>query len=655
MTTTIAPANFIIIPLDHLALSPKNVRKTDADSVDDLLASIPVHGLIQSLAVEAGAKKGKFLVIAGGRRLKALQILAKEKIIAKDFPVPCRLVTSEAEALSIAENVIRAPMHSADQFEAFAALITAGKSVEEVANAYGVSETIVKKRMKLAAVAPEIIAAYRADELKFEQVAAYAVEDSHDRQRAVFAANPDAHSSLIRRMLTEGEVTLADKRVKFVGIDAYVEAGGAVRRDLFAENDAGVYLTDIGLLDQLFNAKLAGLIAEIKAEGWREVSYHDGNYWELQQTFKGRIYPTRVPITKDRQAERDLLEERLELVSNQLEEDDQNTDLLAAFDQLDKELAAYDPAEIYADEDKARAVALIMIDRDGNVQIERGLTEAAKGKGAAGSPIVAVKLDIDGLPQVGNSLTVELAAVRCAVISADLATNSQKALAVTVYTMAIKLLLSYSSYDGPTSLSLSNGRFAESISRGDMRPLAALATALEGARKALPEHPKDWLAHLLALDVGALLDLLAVFTAHSINPFGQYAPTFAKAAADDLATSMDTQAARWVTLSDLDYLARVPKKQILAVVEKLYSRDKAEILSTMKKGDLVAKATELLDGKWLPSQLSELVSREDRDSARANHSEVLRGDAGDIEDDADEDFDSDDDETDVEDTDADQE
>jgi ParB-like chromosome segregation protein Spo0J len=53
-------------------------------------------------------------VIAGSRRLAALNKLAKEKVIPKTFGVPCRVVDGEAGTeTSLAENVIRTNMHPA--------------------------------------------------------------------------------------------------------------------------------------------------------------------------------------------------------------------------------------------------------------------------------------------------------------------------------------------------------------------------------------------------------------------------------------------------------------------------------------------------------------------------------------------------------------
>src|SRR3546814_17478736 len=75
----------------------------------------------------------------------------------------------------------------------------------------------------------------------------------------------------IRQKLTENSVRVADKRVRFVGVEAYVEAGGGVMRDLFEEDDGG-WLTDPSLLDRLVTEKLQVDGAQIGTAGWKWVA-----------------------------------------------------------------------------------------------------------------------------------------------------------------------------------------------------------------------------------------------------------------------------------------------------------------------------------------------------------------------------------------------
>lgn len=103
----------------------------------------------------------------GGRRLKALKQLAEDGAISKDHLVACCLIEDESKATitSTTENMQRAAMHPADQFEAFNQMIDEGRSEDEIAIKFGVSVDLVRRRLKLARVAPEIIEQYRTGEV----------------------------------------------------------------------------------------------------------------------------------------------------------------------------------------------------------------------------------------------------------------------------------------------------------------------------------------------------------------------------------------------------------------------------------------------------------------------------------------------------------
>src|SRR3546814_5920173 len=76
--------------------------------------------------------------------------------------------------------------------------------------------------------------------MTLEQLMAFSVSDDHERQEQVWellAHSYNRSGAYIRQKLTENSVRVADKRVRFVGVEAYVEAGGGVMRDLFEEDD----------------------------------------------------------------------------------------------------------------------------------------------------------------------------------------------------------------------------------------------------------------------------------------------------------------------------------------------------------------------------------------------------------------------------------
>jgi ParB family transcriptional regulator, chromosome partitioning protein len=123
------------IPLNKLLAWSGNVRTTGADDgIDELAASIASVGLLQSLVVKK-EPRGKYAVVAGKRRLLALSQLASDGTVEPSLEIPCRVVPPDADLpeISLTENVVREPMHPADEFEAFQRLLTAGRSVADIA------------------------------------------------------------------------------------------------------------------------------------------------------------------------------------------------------------------------------------------------------------------------------------------------------------------------------------------------------------------------------------------------------------------------------------------------------------------------------------------------------------------------------------------
>ena len=238
------------IPFNKLMLSQSNVRHVKAGvSIEELAEDIARRTLLSFASpcgpcwTTDGAETGMFTIPAGGRRFRALELLVKQKRMNKTALVPCIVRTDGlAEEDSLAENVQRAPLHPLDQFRAFQAMREKGRTEEEIAAAFFVSASVVKQRLKLAAVAPSLLDAYAEEEMTLDQLMAFTVNPDHARQEQVWEALQRHYSRQpyeIRRMLTEGAVRASDKRAQFVGLDDYVEAGGEILRDLFQQDDGG--------------------------------------------------------------------------------------------------------------------------------------------------------------------------------------------------------------------------------------------------------------------------------------------------------------------------------------------------------------------------------------------------------------------------------
>lgn len=368
-----------MIPLNQLALSPKNVRKVAPSEAEDaeLLASIRENGVKQNLAgYEDG--NGGFLIDAGGRRLKALQTLAKEGAIAEDHPVAC-LIEDEAQATitSTTENAQRAAMHPADQFEAFSTMIDEGHAEEEIARKFGVSLDIVRKRLKLARVAPEILEQFRENEITLECVMAFTLTDNHDRQMTVWNAVKDSYSVYphhIKRLLTETGYSANSKLGKFVGLEAYQAAGGEVMTDLFVDHD-NTHLENPELLERLAVEKLQEM-AQAFVGQWKWVDVHLELDHGAFRSF-GRVYPQDIEPDPKLLEEIETLNKRekeLATIGDERDPTDEEIDEYEAIHPRIEEIEdQIEEAKPFTDEDRAIAGVVISISHRGELQVEKGL------------------------------------------------------------------------------------------------------------------------------------------------------------------------------------------------------------------------------------------------------------------------------------------
>ena len=370
------------IPFNKLVLSQSNVRRVKAGvSIEQLAESIALRTLLQSLSVRAvvdadGQETGMFEVPAGGRRYRALELLVKQKRMAKTQPVPC-VVRDDgiAEDDSLAENDERIGLHPLDQFRAFQSLRDGGMSEEEIAARHFVTPAIVKQRLRLASVSPKLHDVYADDGMTLEQLMAFSVTADQARQEQVW--DNVSRSQLdepyqIRRMLTENTVRASDRRAQFIGLDAYEQAGGAVMRDLF-EHDDGGWLQDVPLLDRLVTEKLKAEAETIAAEGWkwiavalnfpyghtdglRELDGEPADLTEEERTTLDALDAEHAKIEADYQ-DADELPDEIDQRLGEIE---------AARSVFEARSLVYDPAEI------ARAGVFVSIDAEGLLSVDRG-------------------------------------------------------------------------------------------------------------------------------------------------------------------------------------------------------------------------------------------------------------------------------------------
>ncbi|MCY4551048.1 MAG: ParB N-terminal domain-containing protein [Defluviicoccus sp.] len=377
------------IPLPRLALASENVRKTPPDAQADaaLKASIAAFGLLENLVVrpdepdEDGGER--FAVVAGGRRLKAMQALVEDKVFDADRPVPCQVRSSDAEPgeVSLAENVVRIAMHPADQVTAFAKLVEAGQSVSAIAARFGASERIVEQRLRLGNAAPELLDAYRADEIDLEVLKAFAVTTDRERQMAVWeqvsAQGYRPSAGQVKRLLTEERVPGRTAVARFVGVEAYEAAGGAVLRDLFAdEHEHGVWFEDPVLLEKIATEKLQAAADEL-ATRWKWAVPMIEAAWDDTARY-GRVEPQPGVPTDEERAEIEKLEARYDDLRG-LDDDEWTEALLEEAGRIEARLdgieGAVEARAVFRREDFAMAGCIVTVGHDGSLQVVQGLVK----------------------------------------------------------------------------------------------------------------------------------------------------------------------------------------------------------------------------------------------------------------------------------------
>jgi len=310
-------ANTTSVPLNKIVTGGEiNARASDRKGgVDALASSIRALGLLQPLCVRP-IDKGRYQVIDGNRLHAALSKLAKDGELPKAHPVPVIVrvdLDGEALAASLAANVMQLPLHPVDQYEAFSRLAEMGQQAADIAASFGISEKTVRQHMALGGLSPVIRDAYRKGKIDAKAAQAFTLAPAHEVQDAAYARLKKNSYGVISDYSVRSELSDDMQRVEcpevhFVGLDAYLAAGGTLRDSLFEEDR---YIADGALLKKLVHDKLEAEAERLRAEGWSFVTIDiDGDGWfdELEIEYA---------YTPEEEARREAIEERMNSVGHE--------------------------------------------------------------------------------------------------------------------------------------------------------------------------------------------------------------------------------------------------------------------------------------------------------------------------------------------------
>lgn len=358
--------------------SPHNVRtQSDADADAELEANIGETGIILEnlIGVAVARKKGKFEIYGGGRRLDGTHANIAKGKLDEDFMVPVLVAKNARDAIemSLAENYFQLPMNPADECRAFKSIIEREKKVPaDLAKRFGKTERFVLGRLRLADLAEPVFNALRMGEITLEVATAYAHTSDTDRQAKVFAQMDQGYyrhnPNEIRRAVASGSYKGGDPKAILVGRDAYLAAGGGIDADLYTNQFTELW-RDGDLVDKLAEEALAQAAAAIRdREGFAEVRTIPATTIPYSETFQlARLVGEPAPLAPEVEARKAEIEAELAEIEGQAEEADGYTEEQSErIEALEEEIGAIiDTAEVITDEQKASAIAYVMIGKDG--------------------------------------------------------------------------------------------------------------------------------------------------------------------------------------------------------------------------------------------------------------------------------------------------
>jgi ParB family chromosome partitioning protein len=632
LETSFVEAPIVSVPLSRLSVSPLNMRRKALTGIEGLADSILAKGLLQNLVAHpAKGSRGKnpnLCVCAGQRRLAALQLLAEQGKISPDMSIPVKVLSeAEAVAASLIENELREPMHASDQAIAFRLLLEEGRSIDYVAALFSIPPLAVQRRLKIANVSPRILDVYRDDGMTTEQVQALALCDDHSKQESLWF---DAAQSWLRdpyhlrEAIVEEEINVSENPlVAFVTLDAYVAAGGYVRRDLFSESANAGYITDMALLQQLATERLLVVAQDISAEGWSFVETRVKRDFSELSAYT-HITPQARDMTKKEASQYAKLEKARDKASSALDayysdetidEDDDKRDELEdaardaqnACEQFGEALEAWTPEQL------ASAGAFVLLNHAGKVVIERGYVKrgmtacAAHGDDGQDAP-KKVK------PVHSDKLCRRLTAHRTAAVQVELAAKPTIALAVLMQRLIPTVFSSFYYYGEETGVHVSATCSHDKLLREADDMEASVAWQEIDAERSkwaamLPKQRSNLLPWLIEQSDDVMANLFAFCVASTLD---SVTGTEAAHPVNTLADLLDVDMTKYWTPTQGSYLNHVSKARIAEVVSTAVSPEAAAPLAGMKKGDAAATAELRLAGTgWLPEVLTKRDASDD--------------------------------------------
>lgn len=605
----------ILVPAANLTKSPSNVRKA-SDPVADaqLEANIAAKGIRQNLiGLPVARKKGHYRIAAGGRRLDAVHRLIEKGIFAADYQVPV-LVLREAKdaiATSLEENFFKLSMNAADTCRAFQDIVqTEGRTPVEIAKRFGLTERFVLGRLRLADLAPCVFDALHDGEISLEVAMAYGSSPDPVRQANVFEELGQGYYrdnvSEIRRQLAQGSYRGSDPKALLVGREAYLAGGGRIDSDLFTDNATEMWI-DGDLLSQMASDKLTQAAEAIQErEGFGEIRVVPTTHIAYSATWDLKpVDGEQPPLTQEQEQRLAEIAAELEGFDNPTDTDESEEEAEERYDRLNAEYEAIQQrAPILTDEQKASALAYVVIGQDGQPRVHEQLYIAPSAEpvdeeepsGEDGEEEPASDEDAPGQPRISQRLADELAEMKAELLRVHVASDPRFALDLATFTMADAATRKYGSSDLATELR-ANAPYSRLTGYKSGTPAAEEWMKFDaGLDRSWTEHSdeRDRYDAFCALPEEARAAWFGWSIARTIQaiPAGRTGSRFV----DHLGQKLEIDVASWWRPTATNYFDRISKASILSEFEGIGGMELSSRYSASKKHDLALSAEKLFSG-----------------------------------------------------------
>ncbi|MGH6613911.1 ParB/RepB/Spo0J family partition protein [Sphingomonas sp.] len=258
------------IHITNLSVSAANMRAKGArPDIANILPSIRARGVLVPLIVRANGSPDTYEIVAGRRRYHAALAVAEESGGIDELPCAVMEAGDDAAALeaSLIENVARLDPDEVTRWESFTRLVREGRSPEDIALTFGLTELQVKRTLALGNLLPRIRSLYRKGEIDASTVRHLTLA-SKARQREWLGLLDDPETycptgHLLKAWLFGG----ASIPVSAALFDL-ADYPGEVVSDLFGDER---YFADIASFWTAQTVAIEAKAESYREAGWREV------------------------------------------------------------------------------------------------------------------------------------------------------------------------------------------------------------------------------------------------------------------------------------------------------------------------------------------------------------------------------------------------